>query len=456
MNGFFGREQEIRELKAFYRSNRMETVLVHGRKGVGKTSLILQSLKDFSGTVIYYEWKTCSLKTNLEMFGKLFGEKLGFSGLLFKDLLGFLGFAFSVSENKDIVLALDDFQNLSDKSFAIDSFFDTIHHFKGKTRMKLVISGNDVGWIRTWRERTDIFDTRIFLRPFDYQEAANFYPDYSNEDKWIAYAVFGGMPCFIHWIDPSKSVQWNIENLAIRPNSPLEADLNGMIGEETSRVDNFNDAARLLAHGKAKQSDLIADLKGFEKSEPRYLLSKMQAMGVLEKGTPINDKNNRKKTFLRFQDNFFAFYYRYIGMNPYSAMRENPKKFYIQFIKEDFRKNYLPKKFEDVSREFLFKESFLGKIKPAMLDIGTYFPDDGKDKKDCPFDVVTRDERGYVFYECLYHDSIIGNDVIAEKIKRVESLGIDFYRLGFLAKKGFAKDVDKEKYRCYTLDDFYK
>lgn len=32
----------------------------------------------------------------------------------------------------------------------------------------------------------------------------------------------------------------------------------------------------------------------------------------------------------------------------------------------------------------------------------------------------------------------------------------EFYKLGFISKSGFTADVDKDKYICYNLDDFYK
>lgn len=59
---FIGREKEIAELKEMYRSNKMEAAIIYGQRKVGKTAIINESLKDYSGIVVHYECKRASLK----------------------------------------------------------------------------------------------------------------------------------------------------------------------------------------------------------------------------------------------------------------------------------------------------------------------------------------------------------------------------------------------------------
>ena len=79
-----------------------------------------------------------------------------------------------------------------------------------------------------------------------------------------------------------------------------------------------------------------------------------------------------------------------------------------------------------------------------------------KNKINREFDVVTKDSKGYISYECKYTNSPITNKIIEEKIKQTQNLDIHFYKLGFISKSGFAADVDKEKYNCFNLSYFYK
>ena len=105
---------------------------------------------------------------------------------------------------------------------------------------------------------------------------------------------------------------------------------------------------------------------------------------------------------------------------------------------------------------FLLKCNFKGIIKETLMDIGTYSFEDAKNKINREFDVVTKDSNGYISYECKYTNSPITSKIIEEEIRQTQNLDIQFYKLGFISKSGFTKDVDMEKYNCFCLDEFYK
>ena len=458
---FIGRRREINELKTMLETSNMEATLIYGRRRVGKTMIIREVIKDYEGIVIYYECKRVPLETNLKMLTSLFAKTLSLGNIQFEDFGSFFDFAFSLSETKKFVLIIDEFTFLLEKDFSIESFLaSAIDMHKEDSKMKLIISGSYVGLIEKMLEYGSHsygrFNHLLVIKPFDYFESSLFYPNYSDEDKFKTYAVFGGLPYFNSLINSSLTVEENIKKLIIQEDSVLENELEKMILEETSRIDNFNQAVSLIASGKRKQSDLILELKKHDNKDPKYLLNKMIEMDIIRKYTPINEKNNRKKSFFSFKDNFFDFYYRYIALSLYSPLRSNPDYFFDEFIKEDFLHSYLPKKFEEVSREFILKATFKGLIKTPLMDIGTYFFKDPKNKINREFDVVTLDKNGYISYECKYSDRPIDLKVIKEEEEQVKNLNIDFYKLGFISKAGFDEEVDKSKYNCFSLSDFYK
>ena len=43
-----------------------------------------------------------------------------------------------------------------------------------------------------------------------------------------------------------------------------------------------------------------------------------------------------------------------------------------------------------------------------------------------------------------------------KELEQTKNLNISFYKLGFISKSGFSLDIDKEKYNCFSLSDFYK
>ena len=124
-------------------------------------------------------------------------------------------------------------------------------------------------------------------------------------------------------------------------------------------------------------------------------------------------------------------------------------------IEEDLKRNYLPKKFESISREFLIRANRAHKIEPLIYEIGTYSFDDAKKKINRQFDVVTRDKNGYISYECKYTDKHVTKETINEEELQTRYSNLEVYKLGFISKSGFADDIDKAKYNLFSLSDFY-
>lgn len=48
---FVGRENELKILNRVFSSNRQESVLIYGRRRIGKTELIKKTIEDFEGGV---------------------------------------------------------------------------------------------------------------------------------------------------------------------------------------------------------------------------------------------------------------------------------------------------------------------------------------------------------------------------------------------------------------------
>lgn len=50
---FAGRENELKILNRVFLSKRQESVLIYGRRRIGKTELIKKTIEDFDGEYIY-------------------------------------------------------------------------------------------------------------------------------------------------------------------------------------------------------------------------------------------------------------------------------------------------------------------------------------------------------------------------------------------------------------------
>ena len=55
---FVGRENELKIINRVFSSNRQESVLIYGRRRIGKTELIKKAIEDFEGSI----FKNASIK----------------------------------------------------------------------------------------------------------------------------------------------------------------------------------------------------------------------------------------------------------------------------------------------------------------------------------------------------------------------------------------------------------
>ncbi len=88
----------------------------------------------------------------------------------------------------------------------------------------------------------------------------------------------------------------------------------------------------------------------------------------------------------------------------------------------------------------MIRKNLIGEIEPVIEKIGKYYYDDPKNHKNGEFDIVTLDERGFVFYEAKFRKNPINREMIEEEIKQVKETGLNCYKYVFISKSGFDFD----------------
>ena len=73
---FLGRENERKRIERLLYSDRMETMMLYGRRRVGKSVLIKKVLEDTRITSVYYECKQTSEQNNVNSLRMMISESL--------------------------------------------------------------------------------------------------------------------------------------------------------------------------------------------------------------------------------------------------------------------------------------------------------------------------------------------------------------------------------------------
>ena len=461
---FIGRTKELEQLKRFLSGDDFQTLLLYGRRRVGKSELIKKALEDSDAPVLYFEAKEVSLALNLQSLEKKIKEALSLPSFIhFSSLEEAFEAVFEEAKKRKIVFALDEFTYLpisTNGENADASLAHVIDEYKGDAcHLKLIVSGSYVDVMTKMIEKNrplhGRFTSTLLLKEFDYYEASLFFPAYSAEEKFKAYSCFSGLPYILSLVNPHQSVEENVKELYCKPDTILDLFVHETISAEMSKVEHLNTILSLIAVGKTKYIDLLAVLGKDARIE--YALDKLVKMDVIQKNYPINEKTNKKLTFYSFKDPLLAFFYRYIFSADSYRQLQGEDIFFRENIQEDLMKYYWPKMFEEVAKEFLIRKNRKGTNDLPFSEIGTYFYNDRNNRKNLQFDVVTKDKRGYISYECKYTNKPLDKSVLKEERQQTAISPLPFYRLGFISKAEFSKDFAGDKDDIlYTLDDFYR
>ena len=60
-----------------------------------------------------------------------------------------------------------------------------------------------------------------YLDPLPFSALREFFPDWSAEERVAAYAVAGGVPAYLNWLDPALSLSANIRQIILSEGSML-------------------------------------------------------------------------------------------------------------------------------------------------------------------------------------------------------------------------------------------
>jgi hypothetical protein len=355
---------------------------------------------------------------------------------------------------------LDEYPYIRESVKGLDSILQSlIDGNKESSKLKLILCGSYVDTMKALLANQNPLygrvDLTIELKPMDYYESAYFYEEFSNEDKVRLYSVFGGIPYYNRLIDSKKTVRENIIDLIASSGARLENEVSMYLNSEISRITNANEVFEALAKGYSRYKDILD--QSHVSSGPALIdvLDKLIRMNVVKKEAPINDANNKKKAGYYICDNLSLFYYKYIFRNASRMNIMNTDIFYDKYIENDFETQYVPHIFEEVCKQYLIRLNKAGILDEPFDSIGKYYYNDPKNKQNGEFDIVTHDDKGYIFYEAKFRKEPLDEKSIEIEIEQVRKTPLQCYKYGFFSKSGF-NFSKKEDVILIELEELYQ
>lgn len=458
---FIGRTKEQEKLLARLSSPTQNAALLYGRRRVGKSELILHTMRQASDArTIYYECRQTTTENNTKNLSEVIAEAFDMPPLAFSDIEAALRFVFDRATGEKIVLAIDEYPYLRDVVKGMDSILQVLlDEYRDRSHLSLILCGSYAEVMKSLLERDNPLygriDLKINLQPMDYYESAQFYPERSCEDKVRLFSVFSGIPYYNRLIDKNASVRENLIHLILEPDARLEDEVPSYLLSEISKIGNAHEIFSALADGHARYRDILSQSHVSSGATLVNVLNRLIGMQLVQRRSPINDPNNKKRTSYVICDGLSKFYYRYVFR--YLSQRSvlDPEVYYDRYVNDDFETQFVPRAFEEVCRQYLVRQNRMGNSEPPFDLIGTYSYDDPVTRTNGEFDVVTKDPLGYSFYEAKFRTTPITQRMIEDEIEQVQRTGLTCHRYGFFSRSGFEAQAD-ERTALIGLEELYR
>lgn len=458
---FVGREYELNFLNKRYNSKKAELVILYGRRRVGKTELLTEFCKDKPH--VFY---TCNEYTNskqLQEFSQKFlrtNHEIANFVKEFSDWESAFRFLGEYDGEKKTVVVIDEFPYMVKGDASIPSVLQNLwdHNLKNKNIM-LILSGSSMSFIEkellAYKKPLYGRATVTYkLEPLPYYDAVKFFPNYSDEDKALAFSILGGIPHYLCQFDGDLTLEENIKQNILQKSSQLYDEVEFLLHQEMREPAVYITILDAIALGCNKYSE-ISEKSGIDSSKLSTYLKNLTELGIIKKQLSVlaktRDKIKKSQGEYVIADYFFRFYYKY--MYPYKAELDtnNVELVWKHRIKNDLH-NFASKPFEDMCIAYLYLLADKEKLPALFLSFGRFQEKvslrgaDGKPvATSVEIDILGEDEQGknYLLGECKFKNELFDLSEL-NKLKQKATLFKGNCHFYLFALSGFTDAVKQQ------------
>lgn len=328
-----GRKAEREALLEYLNSERSEFIAVYGRRRVGKTFLIKQTVKHFD--FMFTGAENVSLEEQLLNFhlrlSKYYPQAVRCQTWLesFNQLEQYLE---TLPEGRKVIF-IDELPWLDT---ARSCFVTALELFWNgwaalRSDIKLIVCGSAASWmldnlINDYGGLYHRVTHQIRLNPFTLAESKEFFDTYGFHYSEVniaeIYMTLGGIPYYYSLMKQDLSVAQNIARLVIDPNGELNNEMHLLFRSLFKKSDDYVHIIEALSmkNKGLTRSELLKILKVSNNARFTQMLNELEKCGFIRYFTPYDGKK-RQLTY-QLIDPFVHFYYQMIVKNKLQSAQQ--------------------------------------------------------------------------------------------------------------------------------------
>ena len=337
---FAGREAELKFLDSHYKKESSQILVLYGRKGLGKTTLLKHFVQDKD--FFYYMGRPCSSREQYFQWGQ---EIKGAGAVLppYPDLEELLTASLSRAEltHSKKILILDEFQYFvkADETF-MSNLIQYAKNPKNAGPLLVILCSSATGWVENSMvskigRAALAFSGLWKVRELKYQEMRRLFPEYSDRDFLTNISVLGGNPGLWKYFSADLSPAENIQRTILDVSGRLREEVPIWLSEELREPAVYQTILAGLASGKHKLNELHVHT-GFSRAKISVYLKNLMELDLVEKVSSLGDngKGHVQKGIYRISHSLVQFYFQYLFANQTDLELLDAVPFYDKHIRD--------------------------------------------------------------------------------------------------------------------------
>ncbi|MFC7233378.1 ATP-binding protein [Saliphagus sp. GCM10025308] len=456
MPGFVNRTEELSRLHNLYESDEAELAVIFGRRRLGKTELVKQSLKGCDEAIVYQaKQKTSALQ--LQQFVEVASDvDPGITRIReeWESILGYLA-------DQDAIVVLDEFPYLVEQDESLPSVLQAMFdHELDDSSATFVIVGSSISMMEeaALLGNSPLYgrsSLKLDVRQLPFDAAMEFFSgSYTANEQVFTWGVFGGVPYYLEEVDPTGSLGENIQRTILSRHGTLHDEPDYVLRMELTEPTRYFSILEAIAGGSTSRNE-ISGATGIDYNQLSKYLNRLSRLRLVEQHVPITERKERtKRSRYRIRDQFFRFWFHFVygSGDRYEDFGDDA---YEMLIEPELA-NFVSDSFEDLcgsALRTLYQEY-------TITDVGQWWYQEHE------VDVVgLTNEDALIAGECKFQRSPLDYDAFSKLRTHVDELrwapsggGERKHEYALFSRSGFTQTVEdaaeeRDDLRLFTVDE---
>lgn len=435
-----GHKLEMMLLQEYYKRQGNPVLLIHGRKGIGKTTLVKEFISEHPH--FYYLGADCCEKEQLHLLQQIWGEKSGYETLpdnitsVLNDVLN------EADLGQKFVLVLDECDRIFKNSDTfVEDFTDMLEKVAGKNRFMVLLITSDImsvedGKNKKMQKLLSCVTRSIPLKEYQFTDIVSFFQGCPTEQNIAAYGVLGGVPAYLRLWDTKEDMRSNIIRLFLRQDGELRHEAAQYLRLYLRELSSYNSVLAAMADGNIRLHNLY-ERTGFSRAKVSVYIKNLIQIKVARKICTYGPekKDAMLKGLYEITDPFLHFWYRFVFPNE-TALEEGKAEWVYNTKIAPYMEEYLHTCFVRVCEQFMHLMNRCGKLPVKITSILPWYGERGS------IPIMASDAEGHLITcFCKWSEEPFDEKNLETELRYLLVTGFepDYYFL--FSKSGFSKQL---------------